>query len=164
MAESRYRNQPDLDNIGEIPPNTRTRPPAQHQRVEIVMPVMPQAIKTAAGLVCELLALVVRVLELACELVALVLALSIPPYHGLVAFVTVYVVIFWVSPTVCRLFFGFGFFWLQLRKPNQGGDTRHPSPPHFTHQSTHRCIVNTYFLTATQFDDFSQCITRGISP
>lgn len=72
MAESRYRNQPDLDNIGEIPPNTRTRPPAQHQRVEIVMPVMPQAIKTAAGLVCELLALVVRVLELACELVALV--------------------------------------------------------------------------------------------
>lgn len=72
MAESRYKNQPELDNMGEIPQNARIRPPVQPQRVEIVMPVMPQAIKTAAGLVCELLALVVRVLELACELVALV--------------------------------------------------------------------------------------------
>ena len=72
MAESRYKNQPDLDNFGEIPQNARNRPPVQPQRVEIVMPVMPQAIKTASGLVCELLALVARVLELACELVALV--------------------------------------------------------------------------------------------
>lgn len=72
MAESRYKNQPELDNIGEIPPNTRTRPPAQPQRVEIEIPVMSQAIKTSAGLVCELLALVCRVLELACEMVALV--------------------------------------------------------------------------------------------
>lgn len=69
----KYRNQPDLDNIDDpIPPNTRTRPPSQPQRVEIVMPVMPQAIKTAAGLVCELLALVCRVVELACEMLALV--------------------------------------------------------------------------------------------
>lgn len=72
MAESKYKHQPDLDSFDNIPPNTRTRPPVQPQRVEIVMPVMPQAIKTSAGLVCELLALVARVLELACELVALV--------------------------------------------------------------------------------------------
>ena len=70
--QPKYRNQPDLDNMDDpIPPNTRTRPPVQPQRVEIVMPVMPQAIKTAAGLVCELLALGFRVIELSCETSAL---------------------------------------------------------------------------------------------
>lgn len=72
MAESKYRNQPDLEGVDTSIPPSRTRPTNQPQRVEIVMPAMPQAIKTGAGLVCELLALVARVIELACELVAMV--------------------------------------------------------------------------------------------
>lgn len=74
MATKQYYNQqPNLDDINEQLQST-PRPPrrGEPQRVEIVMPAMPQAIKSGAGLLCEALALVCRLLELACELLGMV--------------------------------------------------------------------------------------------
>lgn len=67
---AKYNQQPDLNDIETNQPPSRTRHP-QPARVEVVIPTMPQAVKSLAGFVCEALALVCRLLEAALEIVGM---------------------------------------------------------------------------------------------
>ena len=71
MATSKYREQPDMDGMEDFEIPKVRKPRMEPQRVEIVMPSMPQAIKTASGFFCELLALVFRFLEFVFEILGM---------------------------------------------------------------------------------------------
>ena len=71
MATSRYKEQPDMDGMEDFEIPKVRKPRMEPQRVEIVMPAMPQSIKTASGFFCELLALVFRLLEFVFEILGM---------------------------------------------------------------------------------------------